>query len=267
MSGVTTAVLVGGAIAAAGSVAGATISAHAAGSAAKTQAKGEQTAQNIQQQEWNQQQANEAPFLQAGQGALGELQKDVEDPNFSKYPGGTFQAPTLAQAEQMPGYKFQLEQGTNAIDQNAAANGSLLSGNTGKALTDYGQGLAQTGYGNLYNQALQQYMTNYGVWNNDTTNQVNRLQTLANTGANSAANLGSQGQAAATNLGNEAVGQATALASGTVGAANAITGGITNATNSISQIPLYQMLAQTQQNNSSYPGSQDPLGLNYSDLG
>jgi len=239
----------------------AAVGASASKSAANTQAQGEASAQQIQQQEWNQQQANEAPFLQAGQGALTDLQKDVEDPNFSKYPGGTFTAPTLAEAEKMPGYQFQLEQGTNAIDQNAAATGSLLSGNTGKALTDYGQGLASTDYGNLYNQALQQYMTNYNVWNTDTSNQVNRLQTLANTGANSAANLGSQGQAAATNLGNQAVGQATAQASGTVGAANAITGGLTSAASGVSQLPLYALLAQ-QQNSSSYDPNVTPALAN-----
>lgn len=253
MSGVATGTVlaIGLGASAAGGIATAAIGAHGAKEAASTQASADQTAQQIQQAEWTQQQANEKPFLQAGQGALADLQKDVEDPNFSKYPGGTFQAPTLAQAEQMPGYQFQLEQGTNAIDQNAAANGSLLSGNTGKALTDYGEGLASTDYGNLYNQALQQYMTNYGVWNNDTTNQVNRLQTLANTGLNSAANLGSEGQAAAQNTGNLAVQQGTALASGTVGATNAINGGINSVTSAASQLPLYALLAQ-QQNNSSY---------------
>lgn len=247
----TTAIAIAGGVAAAGGVASAAIGANAAKSAANTQAKGEQSAIDLQQKEWDQQQANEKPFLQQGSTAVNNLANLVNDPNFSQYPGGTFSAPTLAEAEQMPGYKFQLEQGTNAIDQNAAATGSLLSGNTGKALTDYGQGLASTDYGNLYNQALNTYMTNYGVWNSDTTNRVNRLQNLANLGANTAANLGTQGQAAATNQGNELVGQATALASGTVGAANAITGGINSAISPLSQLPLYALLAQ-QSNQSSY---------------
>ena len=169
----------------------------------------------------------------------------------------------------MPGYQFQLAQGTKAIGANAAATGSLLSGNTGKALTDYGQGLAQTDYGNLYNQALQQYQQNYNVWNTDTTNQVNRLQTLANTGANAAANVGSQGQAAAQNLGNIAVGQGTALASGTVGSANAITSGLSTAASGASQIPLYQLLAQQSTQSSYAPaggyGSGGPVNPGYGD--
>lgn len=238
-------------------VASAAIGANAAGNAAGQQAQSAQNAQNIQQQEWNQQQANEAPYIQSGTGALNNLSNLVNNPNFSKYPGGTFSAPTLAQAEQTPGYQFQLQTGTNAINENAAATGNLLSGNTGTALENYGQGLAQTDYNNLYNQALNTYMTNYGVWNTDTSNQVNRLQQLANTGASAAANSGAQGQAAAQNLGNLAVAQGTAQASGTVGQANAINSGLSTATSGISQLPLYALLAG-QINNSSY-GAPGPI--------
>ena len=254
----TTAIAIAAGAAAAGGITSAAIGASASKSAAATQAKGEQTAQQIQEQEWNQQQANEAPFITGGQTAENNLSNLVDNPSFSQYPGGTFQTPTLQQAEQMPGYQFQLQQGTQAIDENAAATGNLESGTTGTALENYGQGLAQTGYNNLYNQALNTYMTNYGVWNQDTTNQVNRLQALTNTGASAAANSGQQGQAAAAALGNEAVGESTAQASGTVGAANAITGGVSAATSGLSQLPLYALLGQQQQNQSSYPGEWGP---------
>lgn len=247
----TTAIAIAGGVAAAGGVADAAIGAHGAESAANTQAKGEQTAIDLQKQEWEQQQKNEQPFLNTGTEALNNLYALLKNPDTSKYPGGTFSAPTLEQAEQTPGFEFQLEQGTDAINKNAAATGNLLTGNTGKALTDYGQGLAQTDYNNLYQQALNTYLTNYGVWNTDTSNQVNRLQQLANLGANTAANLGTQGQAAATNEGNEAVGQATALASGEVGATNAITSGINGVTGAASNLPFYALLAQ-QSNQSSY---------------
>ncbi len=46
-----------------------------------------------------------------------------------------------------PGYQFQMEQGTKAIERTAAAKGNLLSGNTLTAATNYGQGLAQNFYG------------------------------------------------------------------------------------------------------------------------
>jgi hypothetical protein len=252
----TTAIAIGVGAAAAGSVASSAIGASAAKSAASTQAKGAQNALDFQEQEWNQQQQNEAPFLKAGtQGvnSLAELLKTPGQGLLSQYPGGNFTAPTLQQAEQAPGYQFQLEQGTNAINQNAAATGNLLSGNTGKALTDYGQGLAQTDYNNLYGQALNTYLTNYGVWNSGQTNEYNRLAGLAGIGSNAAANLGSQGQAAASNTGNLDVGQATAQASGTVGAANAVSGGINSLSGLASEIPLYSLIAQQQQaNRSSY---------------
>jgi hypothetical protein len=36
-----------------------------------------------------------------------------------------------------------------------------MTGQTGKALTDYGQGLAQTTYNNDFQNAMQTYMTNF----------------------------------------------------------------------------------------------------------
>lgn len=51
-----------------------------------------------------------------------------------------------------PGYQFQLAQGTGALQNSAAAAGGLLNGNTGQALQQYGQGLANTTY--------QQYVNN-----------------------------------------------------------------------------------------------------------
>jgi len=95
-----------------------------------------------------------------------------------------FTAPTLQQAEQTPGYRFAQQQGTQAIDENAAANGTLMSGNTGTALENYGQNLAQNAYQQTYNNALNAYQTNVGT-------------------AQSGANLGlsSTGQLASTNLG------------------------------------------------------------------
>lgn len=95
-----------------------------------------------------------------------------------------FQAPTLAEAEQTPGFQFNLETGTNAIDENAAATGTLMSGNTGVALQKFGQGLAENTYQQDYQNALNTYMAT-----------VNPLQTAVNTG------LSSTGQLAQTNLG------------------------------------------------------------------
>src|ERR1700761_1711170 len=49
------------------------------------------------------------------------------------------------------GYNFGLNQGTQAITQNAAASGLLDSGATGKALQTYGTNYANTQYQNYLN--------------------------------------------------------------------------------------------------------------------
>lgn len=46
------------------------------------------------------------------------------------------------------GYKFLMDQGTQAVTGSAASRGLLNSGSTGKALTKFGQGLASTGFDN-----------------------------------------------------------------------------------------------------------------------
>lgn len=50
------------------------------------------------------------------------------------------------------GYNFQLGQGINAVNSSASAKGLLNSGGTAKALTQYGQNLASTGFNNYLNQ-------------------------------------------------------------------------------------------------------------------
>lgn len=240
-----------------GTIAAGALAAGGSAYAGHEQAQGAKNAIQLQEEEFNQQQKNEQPFLQAGQESVNNLAKLANDPNFSKYPGGPFTAPTLEQAEQAPGYKFQLDQGTQAINENAAANGTLLTGNTGKALVDYGQGLAQSDYNNVYNQALETYGTNFNTWNTDTTNQFNRLGTLANIGTNAAANLGTEGQAAAQNEGNAAQNEATANASGIAGATNAIGGAISN----VSMLPLYsQMYSSMYPTSHPTTNSGDPFG-------
>jgi hypothetical protein len=243
-------------VTAAVSAAGAAVAAHGAESAAKTQAGAEDSALSIQQQEYAQQQQNEAPYLAVGNEAAGDLAKLVTSPTFNTYAGGQFKAPTAAQAAAYPGEQFQLQLGAEALGEQASSMGNVGSGTEGVALQQYGQGLAQTDYANVYNQMLQQYMTNYGVWNQDTTNQVNRLQALTNTGANAAANVGQQGEVAAQTEGSDVVGAGTALASGTVGATNAVTGALGTIGNEASSLPLYSLLAQQQQmmNQSSYSG-------------
>lgn len=53
-----------------------------------------------------------------------------------------------------PGYDFRLKSGSNAIANNAAASGMLQSGDTLRALTEYGQNMGSQEYGNAFNRFL-----------------------------------------------------------------------------------------------------------------
>lgn len=247
----------------AGSIGSSLLGAFGAKSAAGQQSDAAKQALAVEQQNqgkaadfqtgiWNQDQSNQQPFLNAGTNSLQTLSGLLNSPGqglLQNY--GQFNAPTLEQAQQTPGYQFQLQQGTNAINQNAAANGTLLSGNTGKALTDYGQGLASTSYSNLYNQALQGYMTNFNTFNSNQNNQFNRLSSVAGMGQQAANSLGQEGQSAASNLSNVYLqgAQQQAQQYGNIGAANAsgtvgLFNSLGNVASSVGQFPMLQQLFQ-----------------------
>lgn len=172
----------------------------------------------------------------------------------AQYPGGQFTAPTADQARQTPGYQFALDQGKNAIQASAAANGSLLTGGTMTALDQYAQGLADTNYNNVYNQALNTYNTNYNTWSNQNANEFNRLAAISGIGQTTAQQLGTLGQSSANgitnnllstaaNIGDQGRNAAAATASGYYNQAQAINGGISG---SLSALNQYQQLMNMQ---------------------
>lgn len=101
-----------------------------------------------------------------------------------------FNAPTAQQVADTPGYQFAKEAGMNAIQGSAAANGNLLSGGTMKGLQGYETGLANQYYQQAYNNALQQYMDNYNIFNQNQSNQFNRLTGVTGIGLTGANALG-----------------------------------------------------------------------------
>lgn len=179
-----------------------------------------------------------APYTNAGASATNQLAQMAQ----AGY-GQTFQAPTAAQAEATPGYKFELGQGEQAIQNQAAANGGLLSGGTEKALDQYANGLASTNYQQAYNNALTGYQQNYGQY----TNQLNALQGISNTGAGVTANTNALTQQGAQNTGaldynfsnaqnNQTTNYGNAKASGDIGKGNAWNNSINNANNQLMQV-------------------------------
>jgi hypothetical protein len=112
-----------------------------------------------------------------------------------------------------PGYAWRMQQGTNAINSNAAAAGNQLSGATLKALAKYGQNMASQEYGNAFDrfnqnrnfaQGQYQFGTTTGMQN--ALNQYNAANQQANQRYDRFGNIAGYGQQAASNLGNLATG-------------------------------------------------------------
>lgn len=98
-------------------------------------------------------------------------QVGVTAPNpytFTPFSYQDFSAPTLADAQNQPGYQFGLQQGQQALENSAAARGTLRGGGTLKDLFGYTNAAAEQNYGNVFNQDLTQYSTNrdnaFGTW-------------------------------------------------------------------------------------------------------
>lgn len=231
----------GGLLGGIGSIVSANKQAEAERAAISEQQREFNQSQQFAQNQWNTTQANAQPFLKAGQGAVAQLSDLTNTPGqglLSNY-SGSFTAPTAQQAQQTPGYQFTLNQGEQALDRGAAARGSLLTGGTGEAEQQYGQGLASQTYQQTYNNALTQYQQAYNQFQQGQANTYNRLAGLAGTGQVAAQTLGNQGAQAsntmvnlgentANQIGNYTQNLGSANASGYAGAANNIGGALTN---------------------------------------
>lgn len=67
-----------------------------------------------------------------------------------------FEGPEAAKNALMtdPSYQFRLKQGQQALERSAAGKGNLFSGNTGVALTQYGQDMASQEFTNAFNRLM-----------------------------------------------------------------------------------------------------------------
>lgn len=118
--------------------------------------------------------------------------------------------------ENTPGYKFQQEQGNNAINAAAAANGTLNSGNQLLELSKFNQGLAGTTYNNYVNQ-LQPFL---GASQNAASGIANVNTGLGNATAGQYGNLGNSLATNSANLGNATAGAYAGLGNATAGQYN-----------------------------------------------
>jgi hypothetical protein len=221
----------------------AAIGAIASTSAAGKQAGAAQHATDVQQAMFNQTQANVAPWLTAGQTSLKELIAGTQ-------PGGPltqlpYQPFTLDKFHQDPGYQFQQQQGENAAINAMSKSGGPNSNNL-KGLIGFSQGLANTDY----QQALNNYITQFGLTNQTRQQQFQNLNTISAEGLGAGLQQGQISANVGSNIGQNIIGAGNAQASGIVGASNAFTGGISNAYNAWIQ---QQFLAKM--NPGGFPGA------------
>jgi len=146
--------------------------------AASSMASANKAASDLNYQIFQQQQALQEPWRQAGITALNKLQSP--EMQFTPFSADKFQAD--------PGYAFRLSEGLKAINRTAAARGGLLSGATLKAAERYNQDLASQEYQNAYNR----YNTDYNM-------RLSPLQTLAGYGQGATNNLAGATSAYGTN--------------------------------------------------------------------
>lgn len=250
---------VAGAIAGAGvaGLAGSAISgseqAGAAESAANTQAAAANQAAQLQWQQFQQMQQNLQPYMQLGTNTLPQLQGQLGTLGNMQF---SFN-PTEQQLQQTPGYQFTLNQGLNTVNNQLAAKGLNLSGAQAKGIGQYTTGLADTTYQQQYQNALQNFMTNYGVQ----SDQYNRLSGLLGLGENAAAGVGNAGLQTASNAGNLLTSGANAQAAGTIGAANAIAGGVNNGLGSLSSNALLYSLMNPSASSGAFYGGGFSTGI------
>ncbi len=225
-----------GTIAAVATVGSGIMGSNAAKKAAQTQADAARYAADLQQQQYEQSREDLAPYREAGYSAL----SDITD--LKPYLTSQFGEDQLAQYLD-PSMAFRMKYGGMATERAQNVGQGLLSGNTLRALQDYGQGLASTEFGNAFNR----FQTERGNIYNTLANIAGMGQGAVNTGINAGVN-------AATNQGQLAVGAANAQAAGTVGAANAWTNAL--------QTPMnYLQLASLTGKN---PFTTSAPGTNYS---
>ena len=216
---------------------------NAATSAAETQSDAARYAADLQYKMWQEQQAQQKPWLEAGQTALNKLVP--LSTNYTPFGQTNWQ--------QDPGYAFRLAEGQKALERSAAARGGLLSGATGKNLLRYGQEMGSQEYQNAFNR----YQTERAA-------QLQPLQSLAGVGQTAANTLGAAGQNYATNAGNLLTSGAAAQAAGQVGAANALTGGLSTYLNYQNQNSLLNALRGGTGASTYVPTTDYTAGANYS---
>jgi hypothetical protein len=128
-----------------------------------------------------------------------------------------------------PDYQFRLQQGSDALQGQAAARGGLFSGSTGKALSDYNQNTASQEFGNYVNRLFgfqQAGQSAAGATANLGQNYANGYGNISNGMGNSYSNMSNIYSGIGTNQANAEMSKWNAVGSMADQGAAAIMGGM-----------------------------------------
>lgn len=194
-------------------IVGSILGGQAAQRGAQTQADAMRESAALQKQMFDVQNAQQAPYREAGYSALNEIL------GMKPYLTQQF-GPEQFQANLDPSYAFRLQQGNLATQNLANQSGGLIGGNALRGLIDYGQGAASQEYQNAFNR----YQT-------QRSNIYNNLASIAGLGQTSLGQTGELSSNAAQGIGGAISGAGSAIGAGQVAAGNALGGGIQSAGN------------------------------------
>jgi hypothetical protein len=201
---------------------GANKQASAAARAGDLQSQATSDATALQREMFNLQNAQQAPYREAGYGALSKIGTML--PQLTELPAGykPFTAADL-QTNLAPNYQFMLGQGLGATRQ------ALNVGGGGSNVERGGIKFAQDYASNAYQNALDNYMKQQTqAFNQQQTglgNVYNRLAGIAGIGQTAVGQTSALAQNTASNIGQLGIGGASAIGAGQIGAANAMAGG------------------------------------------
>jgi hypothetical protein len=158
-------------------VVGAGASLYGSSKANKAQKKGAGAAAAEQARQYDLTREDNLPALNARNNALERM---------AALANGFGSGPTMEQVMAEPGYQFGLKQGQNSLEGSAAARGGLYSGNTGKALQQYGNDYASTKYGEAWTRQRANQGDQYDRWRSLATGGQAGASTIAAAGQNAA---------------------------------------------------------------------------------
>lgn len=172
--------------------------------------------------QYDQTRADQLPFLQAGQTALGQQQGVLgAQRGLLGLDGAGPQAQAIAQLKASPMWQSLFGAGEEAILANASATGGLRGGNTQQSLYRLGN--------DTLAQLIERQLANLGGLSG-------QYGAIAGQGANTGANLGQLGAQSATNIGNIQIGSGQAQAGGILGRANVNTSTLDSVLGSLGKI-------------------------------